>query len=1244
MANNFDEVIRLAIEVGGAKDVVALQNALQAVGDSGSDAAPKAKALADQLAKLTDQNTLITTLVKEKAALQETGDALALQKLKLADLQKQLDETTEPSAALQRSFDKTQQSVTKLNAAYNLHQATITKTNNALAAAGVSTTNLDAAQRQVQSSMAGVISKATTLTGNLGNTAKASLEAKDGISQLREVLTALVGVVGFEKLAEGLQAIVEEGEKFDDLKKQFATAFGGLEEGEKTLEQVRDLAKGVPQSFEDVSAAAIALQKAGINPLNGSLQALLDNASATNQSQEQLQKTIEDLGRASIKGQVDVKALVTLTQDGIPVFDLLGKAMGVSADRVRELANSGQLSAKSIQLLVQQLGQLRAGAAANELGDFDSQMTKLRDSVKEFLEEIAGSGALEVFRQALKNLNAEVDDAAKSGKLKELAQSISDGIVSTAGAVKSAIGFVIDYAGALKQLAAAYITVRAINIGSNILSGASAMLTAANATKAAAGEAEAATGIFGKLGAFIKGIPSVLKISVLAVGIDLVLEGLNSLISARKEQIRLEHDTRDAALANVEANAKLQVSIEKVKQATKQYADVAIESNERLKTQSAEQLVAYEKQLEGARKFYNALSVQAAQAGDSLALKDANAHLDAINAEIAKVNAQLAVTRSVGADAAKGLSQGASEFVSKLTELGTDAKAIGETIEKAFAGFDLKRQVTEVGDFAVGLDTVAAKGGKTAQILDSTLLESLKKLSGQDLLQFQSDAIASISELGDKAQSTSEVLKATLETALDRLGVKAQDTGTKITKSGADIIATFTAVSENAQATSKTIVAAFDAAIIGAKTIDELNSLKGELEAVGATGKVSFTDMANATRDFDERVRTVTASLNPLASQFELLGIKSQAQLNAVRDNAQEAFQAIVIGAQKGQAAQEDVTRAFAAFVTAARAAAADSSQSAKDTLEEQLSVLASVNNLTDQFNKMGESGKAAGEKTATSFRDAKGSIDDAKKSTDDLKDSTDDAADASSKIGDNVKKSGAQVIEAIGGIIPITEQASSALTQMNEIIARQGTLANVSLDQAKFLLTSLGALAGAQTEVLQKRIEDLEAAAEKAQEVADQMASQAAEIQDQIDELKGDDVSIEDRRHQKALQDAKDEAQKNNTLNTAAYQNLVKLENQLHLLKLQHIKEQQAANDSGSGSSSSNGTGSGNGTSNGTSSRPSNVASSGAIPPVQIHFHGDIVGTDAKSLANYLRTAMAAELKSLQAMSRVNILTGKPN
>jgi tape measure domain-containing protein len=89
---------------------------------------------------------------------------------------------------------------------------------------------------------------------------------------------------------------------------------------------------------------------------------------------------------AAIRGAVNIKSLVSLTESGIPVFDLLGKAMNVSADRVRQLAESGKLGQDSIKLLVDQLGKLRAGASTAELGDLDSQLTKLKDVGREFLE------------------------------------------------------------------------------------------------------------------------------------------------------------------------------------------------------------------------------------------------------------------------------------------------------------------------------------------------------------------------------------------------------------------------------------------------------------------------------------------------------------------------------------------------------------------------------------------------------------------------------------------------------------------------------------------------------------------------------------------------------------------------------------------------------------------------------------------------------------------------------------------
>jgi len=926
-----------------------------------------------------------------------------------------------------------------------------------------------------------------------------------------------------------------------------------------------------------------------------------------------------------------------LTEQGIPVFDLLGTALGVSADRVRELANSGQLGQNSIKLLIDQLGKLRAGAAASELGDTDSQLTKLKDTAREFLETIASSGVLQVFRDNLKDLNDEVEEAAKSGKLKQLAQSISDGIVATAGAIKTTVGFVVDYSGALLELGKTYLVIKGINIAGSLLETATALGVTAKASIAAAAEAGTTAGAFGKLSAATKAIPAKIGIVVAAAGVEFTLTQLANLVAARGDEVKAEHDLKDAESDRTETLSKLAERIATVKAQYQQYADVALQSGAQLKTQSTDQLKAYEDQLAGAQKFYQALVVQARLANDAAGLQDAKAKLAGVTAEIAAVNAQLAVTKELGGAAANGLTAGAAALVAKLSEVKDDAKALGEFIQKAFEGFDLSKDIVQVGDFALAIDTVAAQGGKAATTIDSTLLESLKKLSGQDLLKFQSSAIAAIDSVGVSGEKTSETLKATLEAALDRLGVKASDTGQKITKAGADEIAAFTAVAENAQASSKTIVAAFDAALIGAKTIEEAKALGAALKAAGDTGKVSLQDMAIAGRDLDERLRSITAALSPLQSQFDLLGIKSQAQLAATRDNAREAFDAIVEGARNGTAAQEDVVRAFVAYANAAHEAGAASSQSTKEQIDDQLELLATISGIPDAFVRAGDAGKKAGDDTAQSFDSAKGSIDQAK-------DSADEFGDAAKKAHDTAGQAATASGAAFGAVIALTADQTAAMKDLNEQLARGATYQTLDLTSARNILDQIGPLIGAGAQVLQQRLDDITQAAEHAQEVAKQMADQADSIQDQIDQLTGNDQDIEDRRHENALKNIQEEAEENGTLNTAEYNRLVSLENQLHQLKMANIRKEQQAN----GTAPQSGDGSGRAPQNGDNapsrgpqngdntgrqpSQPQSTPSAQPAPNITVTVQGSVIGTDPNKLGEQLARLVKPQLDRISA------------
>lgn len=965
---------------------------------------------------------------------------------------------------------------------------------------------------------------------NNARTSDSYKKAADGIGTVRKALLALGALVGLDKVKDTLVGILNVGEQFDDLGKKFATAFGGLTEGSVALEKVRTIAAGVPQSFEDVSAAAIKLKQAGFEPLDGTLQVLLDNANALDQSQEDLIATIDALGKASIRGEVNMKALVALTQQGVPVFELLGKAMNISADRVRELAESGKLGQDSIRLLVTELGKLRAGASVDELGDIDAQITKLKDSIREFALEIANSGSLEFFRKQLADLNAQITDAAKSGRLQQIAKNISDGIVTGAKAIGAAAKFIYDHAAAITTLGKAYLAFKASDLLLNLAKTGAGLLDTT-------GKAKGLGGALGK-------IPTNVRVAIALIGIDLAIaagEKLGDIISENSAETakwqKVQEGFQDQIRANAFGFADIAAKLSAYREQTVLGAKDVANLSEAERASYAERLAGLQKYLQAQILYLTNLQ----RAG--LAGKEEVDRLAEMKAALeAAKNGQLAFAEGTKAAAdaiANNLTPGAQLLANRLEEVGNDAKAAGDTVSKAFDGFDLKRRIGDVGEFALAFDFVAAKGGKAAETLNTTLLESLKKLGGEDLLRFQSGATQAIEAVGAAGTETSAILKATLEAALDHLGVKAEDTGVAITKTGQDILATFNTIAQNAQASAQTISAAFDAALLGTKTIEEAKAIGEALKAAGAQGKIGFKDLADAGREVDERIRTITASISPLKSQFDLLGIKSQAQLIALRDNARDAFDAVVDGARRGNAAQEDVVRAFRAYADAARAAAADSSADNKARVEEQLALQASVLGVTDALGKAGTAGQDAGAKTAKAFDGAKDSIDDTADAADNL---ASNATAGVAGVGAAAQQTAATIATATQGIVLLTAEQLTGLRQIGQELAAGGLTLQQYEERVQEVMTGTSA-------AIERQIDQLK-----------RFNNAVLDLQAQLAQERGDPDAVEEARHKKALEDIKEKATLDGELNGQQYNELKRLEEQIHQQRLKNIEAEKRA------------------------------------------------------------------------------------
>ncbi len=573
-----------------------------------------------------------------------------------------------------------------------------------------------------------------------------------------------------------------------------------------------------------------------------------------------------------------------------------------------------------------------------------------------------------------------------------------------------------------------------------------------------------------------------------------------------------------------------------------------------------------------------------------------------------------------------------SDAASSISSFKNDIKGVGEALNEvgAIVGV-VYRSIAVVFDLAkVGISKMVADKIAPLAAL-SEALDGLRGSSSQLTIALESirDAAKDATEKGVAAlASNAGKLAENLKVA----GGAAEDAGKKVKAFGADfgnvqsgVKSTADAFEEFSQVGPPTLDELHDSAkksgdafqglqqqIIAARQrVDEARKTMDALATSGNTNAEAFLAAQIAWQKAQEQLDALTGKAQSAADNsrkleqaFTSLRISSQADLDKAAKAAKDNFDVIYAAFQKGAATIEDVRRAFRAYVDAQRASVADSDAAAKAQVESQLAVLASVLGLTDAYKAAGDAGAKAGEDAAKGFNKSGDAAEKAKESAKGYKDALDDA-----------KTSASAHAEVMSGIVALTSEQNMAMRALNAEIAKGYTYQTVSLGVAKQALEQLGPLLGAGEQILRQRIEALNDAAERAKQVAQDMADQAADLQDQIDQEQGKQDDIEDRRHAKKLADIKEEAELNGTLNTAAYRKLIELENELHDVKMKNIKKQADAT-----SAANTGSGAGSSLQTGYGTLP--APSRGDQP---IHFNPVIQNVDAKALAKSLAPYLPA-------------------
>lgn len=1083
MASNtaFEEALRLVLETSGTEGVDELRQALSEMGVASESAMADTAKLVDKLADLNATAEKADAFEGMLGTLSELEKSFDANQRAAYQLSLKIAESEAPSKDLINAQKTLRAEGDKLKASLSKQWEAVVKADAALGGLGVNTAQLEEAERrlrdeaartaqafadqakeaaeagaearrrnqQIEESDAGFRAQAKASTAaadslkayreRAGQAARETTELGDAaavtssiMGKLKGIAATALGFIGIGKLVDGIKSIVIEGNDAEQELGQLEAALAATgRQGEFTADQLAGMRKELQGGlFDDGQISAAQVRLLSYTNIVGqqfpaAMQITIDQAQRLGMSLEQ---SAEVVGKAL---QTPSKAMESLSKQGFTLEDS-------QKQLIKQLEATGRV-AEAQAIILDVLNESYGGAAAAaKVGTIAGLWKDATERFKDWKQEVANQGVLTYFKSQLTDMLATVDRLAKDGTLTRWAKQTAEGIVTLANAAKGATQFVMEHSGAIITMAKAYATFTIIKAIVQLNTWRIALVASTRAQLANAAATDAAGRSAMTLGNVLKSIPRVVPITIALLGLELATKGLQSIGEAIGEELgKNSQANRESGefVRQMREQMYLQgVEYKRLAVSMTEYSSAAVKSTAEVAALNDRERDSYRDKLDGLRKYL------AAQLGYLMNQKELGIATDEQLRQLEEVKNRLAAVRDgygalsegarVAADAMKnGVGAGAQLIIEKLQGIDRDSKLAASSIRDLFSGINFSDQTT-LGDVGVALAAIANQGAEAARNVRDGLLATLQQLSGEELFKFQEAAQEAFASLPAAAGDTAVVLEQTLVSALQKVGVSAEQMGVSFTQAGRDAVGAFSAIAENALATSVQIETAFKAALGNVATLDEARALGGVLEAAGQQGKLGFEQSARAAVALNARIREITNAMNPLTDEFGRLGIQSQASLDAARESAKEAFEAIRKGAAQGKASIEDVRRAFAAFATTSRAAVADSDVWRKQQVEQQLAMREAVLNTNRGLEQQNQTARAA---TQT----VKGGGDAAAASLGEMGDQAAAAARGIDAVGDSAGRSSGELDRASASAGGFTMQMGEISTKTSELLSQ---------------------------------------------------------------------------------------------------------------------------------------------------------------------------------------------------------------
>ena len=286
------------------------------------------------------------------------------------------------------------------------------------------------------------IDNATKALNDVKNSLKGVSKETDTTGQSFFTLKNIV--IGFATVtAVALtKSIINATKTFQNLRSNLITATGSIEQGTEAFKYLTQFSKGTQFGVEDVTKAFLTLYQNGVEPTERILRIFTTVAGNATNKLDTLNDLVILFAKGAQNAGIGAQTLTQLVKNNIPVYDILQKQLGISADKVNDLFNSSSTAKIALDALLIGLEE-RAKSASDRVDNLSTRIDLFTKSTQELLAEIGETTSLNYFFDTLN------EGFERNKPLLEFLGSLLVGVINlTAFILNTANKIVFDFFGA----------------------------------------------------------------------------------------------------------------------------------------------------------------------------------------------------------------------------------------------------------------------------------------------------------------------------------------------------------------------------------------------------------------------------------------------------------------------------------------------------------------------------------------------------------------------------------------------------------------------------------------------------------------------------------------------------------------------------------------------------------------------------------------------------------------------------